>query len=769
VEHLYAQGYRQFVEVGPSSSLTGFVRDTLRDQPHVAVALDSRRQSGLRHLLMSLAQLWVAGVDLSWPGSAAAPQHEQPKARREAKAAYQIALSLPRLTINNVPEPPSPIDVEPPALPTEQAVATATPSPPEIAPATTVAPPIVPASTSRLNDVMTQQFNLMQQFLRTQETVHEQLLGLQSTAPANADANPVPAIDPRVLHPLLGSINHRSETELIATKRLDLNNDRFLRHHTLGPCPSRIDPERLALPVVPFTFSMEIIAEAARALIGTDYHVIGMRDLRGTQWLALDEGVLELQIRARVVADPMPDRAGVHVAIYATGDIAAKKSIPLFEGKVIVSTRYRPVAFETLATPSVMNPTGLAPETLYTTGMFHGPMLQGVTAIHGWWDGGIEAELTVLPTTQFFAPHSDAALSIDAGLLDAAGQLVGYWLTEKFGSDFNCFPFLVRAFDVSGPWPSVGQRIVCRGRIGFSSKSQLEAAFVLLDESGEPFAQLLGWTDRYFRIPERFYRARLDPWNASLATPIAISGLDIGIVRVEPFADDFLDEGGAIWKRVLAHLLLAKTELEQFYKLADGSGRRTEWLLGRIAAKELVRRWAIEYRQVHLAPADIAIENDANGKPHAVLPSIAGEIPDISISHHNGAAVAALAGPGQSVGVDLQHFPDSGTTNLVALHFAPQEKEILEHCSDDERRQTAIIMWSAKEAAAKSAGQGLFSALQEWIVQSLDKESGLVLVRKDNGNGTDNVTVRSAISATDVVSGCVSNTGTPKSARHAAL
>lgn len=64
IEHLYRDGVRLFVEVGPESHLTAFVRDILRNRPHVAIASDDRRRGSevqLRHLL---GILFAQGLDL---------------------------------------------------------------------------------------------------------------------------------------------------------------------------------------------------------------------------------------------------------------------------------------------------------------------------------------------------------------------------------------------------------------------------------------------------------------------------------------------------------------------------------------------------------------------------------------------------------------------------------------------------------------------------------------------------------------------------------
>lgn len=67
VELLYEQYVRVFVEVGPGNKLTGFVKDTLRGQPHLAVSMSSGvrpEAANLRHFVAEL-YAWGVGFDIA--------------------------------------------------------------------------------------------------------------------------------------------------------------------------------------------------------------------------------------------------------------------------------------------------------------------------------------------------------------------------------------------------------------------------------------------------------------------------------------------------------------------------------------------------------------------------------------------------------------------------------------------------------------------------------------------------------------------------------
>lgn len=69
IDRLYVDGYRIFIEVGPSGTLTSFVRDILQGKPDVTVvASDDQMGSGMHQFHQMLAQVFVAGVPCQLDG-----------------------------------------------------------------------------------------------------------------------------------------------------------------------------------------------------------------------------------------------------------------------------------------------------------------------------------------------------------------------------------------------------------------------------------------------------------------------------------------------------------------------------------------------------------------------------------------------------------------------------------------------------------------------------------------------------------------------------
>ncbi len=89
-----------------------------------------------------------------------------------------------------------------------------------------------------------------------------------------------------------------------------------------------------ALPVMPLTMSMEILAEAATLLM-PDKVLIGMKDIRAYRWIALEQNSFSLQITAR----RKPGTDEVEASIQNPEETKASSENPVLEGTLVFASR----------------------------------------------------------------------------------------------------------------------------------------------------------------------------------------------------------------------------------------------------------------------------------------------------------------------------------------------------------------------------------------------------------------------------------------------
>ena len=513
--------------------------------------------------------------------------------------------------------------------------------------------------------------------------------------------------------------------EVVVTRSVTLDEDLYLLDHCFDPPASQWDTNRDRLNVIPMTVSLEMMAEVA-SLLMPNLKVVGAKNMHASKWIEVhrSEGAVPLTISA--TRTESANEVRVWIRRQEASEIG-KPSPALAESTIVFAASF-PI------TPTIENWRPANPRTpwcdattLYSERrMFHGPRFQGVVKFDSMGDDGLIAGLEVLPRNQLVASNPQPKFFIDPVLLDAAGQMVGYWPTEHLDEGFMMFPIQIQEIFLYGEPPPPGLRAECRVKIRDIGQRQVRADFDVIGDDGKLWMRVKGWTDWRFYWDRSFYDFWRFPDRGTVCERVELSlpdgSGDIECRRIAPMGE----VGTSIWESLGAHLILSQAELREYKKMKDGP-RRTEWIFGRAAAKDAVRSWIKRHHGLDLFPADVEIASDENGRPQATGPwtkQIPG-VPRVSIAHKGAYAVAA-AGKGL-LGVDLEHVAVREAA-FESVAFDDHERRLLQQLEGNHRDEWVTRAWCAKEAAGKAMGVGLIDGPATMVVRELDQNAGAMLV-----------------------------------------
>jgi len=242
------------------------------------------------------------------------------------------------------------------------------------------------------------------------------LMGQTASLPP-AQSTPQTAPQNDAAYPFLSAITREGD-RLTAQVALDATRDLYLQDHILSG-PVSEDPDLMGLPCVPLMASLEIMAEAAAALMGRrDLGLI--ENLQGSRWLTVESAQATLSVQATRVGETSAD-----VEIWADGSKAVQVRLtfghltPPAEAlpQVIPEAEYcAPGAYET-----------------YAEHIFHGPVFQSIEYVTAWSPTGIEATLSDVTLDGFFRAGETPELILNPVLFDALTQLSAFWLAQEIG------------------------------------------------------------------------------------------------------------------------------------------------------------------------------------------------------------------------------------------------------------------------------------------------------------------------------------------------
>lgn len=702
IEKMHEDGYRVFLEVGPRGNLASCVGDILRGKDYSAIPCDLQHRSSIQQLQHAVAELVAHHVPVS------------------LVKLFQHRGTPPTLDVEkNRPSPKLSMGLQPLRLPAEFRLAKAAPLPPETAAS------ISNPSHTPMADVMAAQLQVMGQFLQTQQQVLQSYLATRNGAT-------IPKVDTNTSHPFVTKVLECVPgVRATAVHRFSVAEQPFLKDHTFGRVVSAEDATLSGLPVVPLTITMEVLAEGA-ALVVPGKVVVGMRDVRATRWLTLEHGELEIEIKAEIESGP--DRVRV--------SIRHRSQDPLrpicAEGTVLFADAYSaPPAVGGTRLREERNSTWQA-DDLYSKGMFHGPAFRAVRSIDRVAPGGTVGTLEVLPRNGLLRSNAVPSFLVDPIILDAAGQVVAFWSQEVLQPAGDIFPYRLAALDCYAPPSSPGTKFECRVSATVVTATEIHSDIEIAGRDGHIHYAFRGWEDRRFLVPQSLWDLRISPMTASIGRmwPDPVRHQPRSVCSRVEFPSEILEASHRIWSKVLAHLVLSKHEREEWYRLSGNTKRSSDWLIGRCAAKDAVRRLVKDGTGREIYAADVVIKADEQGRRYATGAWVKdfGVEPTISISHSAGVGVAiASAVPGERIGVDIEPLARD-VTGFETEAFTPIELDLLgKSVPQHTLAEWYLRAWCAKESLVKALGRGFSGGVHSTVITGLQAESGGVEMQLREG------------------------------------
>jgi len=669
-QQLSEEGIQFFLEIGPGGVLSGFVDNTLNSRPHKALPLDQEGHDGYVQFLNVLANLFVEGVN-----------PDLGKLFEEDKSVIIIQQ----------------IEAGPPA-------------------ATNITAMPMRNSQAVRAALVQEHMAFMNEYLAMESRLLAGVVG-RSRRPS---ARPVPApMVPSTLSlPLIDSIVSRTAHSCTSRRVLARATDLFLQHHTLGRFILKKPKEAAPLPVMPLAMTIEMLAEAASLLAPQGFVVSAITDLKALRWLTVDDESLSLLLESTLKEHDAAGRHTVEVQVLEEG----AEDEPYCTATVILQSAYpaapSPLPFEA----SVPETVAWDAESFFEQCLFHGEAFSCMDKLLRIGSEEIELKLSVPEKNMLFAGDAAPQFLTPAQLLDVPGHGTAYWQVEMGDRLFGTFPFFIGRIDFFGPPPAPHQSLTGRGRNRISG-TLIDSSFELLQPDGSVLMKISDLKLVYYRFESSFLKSHY--WTSAhtyYSNELAVDHPDVIGFEAQSLSRDFLNQSGGLWLRSLVHMFCNPKEKQEWNALPSKGWRREQWLLGRIAAKEIVRKWALHYHFIYILCPDIGIVYDEDGRPFAVCPELErlGPLPDISITHSGPQAIALATNAGHRIGVDLEYFGDDPGKDSPELNerlriaFGDEELEKL-----GTRAATDLYaLTCAKEAASKAVGTGFLGRMKLWKIKS---------------------------------------------------
>ena len=683
---MHADGYRVFLEVGPRGLMTVAVSETLKGSDFAAIAFNSIHRRGILQACHAVGQLAAYGAKLDF---SRAFEH-----RRVRKLDFDSALSL---------------EVRRDA---EMRLSSAFP---------------------RLTLLGDETFLQGANFLT--EPTGRGAKAAQRAAAMAAKARRQRQFDFGAANPLVSDADIIAQSPGVSieiSKTFRTSDAPFLADFALGASQlSYSDPNLKGLVMLSIPVAAEIMAEVARMLV-PNRTLVSIENLGCRRMVAFTGGELKLFAKAERVASGDAKLAAVNVQIRDDSPNSAY-TWPVMDGVFVMADQHAPMV--PMSPPPMFKPRTVhwSDRDIYPARLCYGRRLRGVRFVESWSESGLDYEVEVSPFSDAVVFTRFPLWIVNPLLLGAITSGFAIWRShERFTGAFS-FPFRLRKLELFGAQPHEGSRLKCYLRLtGVTPKSHV-CDITATDGNGVALMSISGWEELTERVPAEYRELVLQPANAFLTRRVSSDMLgdpatEVASAFITDIPYQIFERNEELWLKTFSHVILGAQERDEFRNMPGSTSRRVEWLFGRVAAKEAVRRYLMDFHQARWSDADIQIWRDDSGKPHALGEwgdHLSSKI-DIAIAH-TAQFVIALAAANARVGVDVESATRDLSEEFTAGVFVPEELELAANAAN--ASQAIIRFWCAKEAVSKALGTGIRYSPREMRVADYQPDTGRIVVR----------------------------------------
>ena len=139
------------------------------------------------------------------------------------------------------------------------------------------------------------------------------------------------------------------------------------------------------------------------------------------------------------------------------------------------------------------------------TGMFHGPAFQLVDRMDRSGQDGAEATLVGRGCEGWVSTTPTPGFLLDPMVLDAMGQVVGYWVGDRFDRGLSVFPIKLERLEIRARALAAGERASCRVRVTHVDEDWVRSDIDVVGANDTMLFRMFQWEDRRLDLPRRFY------------------------------------------------------------------------------------------------------------------------------------------------------------------------------------------------------------------------------------------------------------------------